>query len=97
MPSYITLVKWTEQGIKNVKDSPARLAAAGKTIEAMGGRFVGGYYTMGEYDLVVISEGPTDEAATAASLAIAGAGSTRTTTLRAFTAAEFTEIVKKLP
>ena len=97
MPSYVMLVKWTEQGIKNVKDSPARLAAAGKAIEAAGGRFTGAYYTMGEYDLIVTSEGPSDEAATAAALAISGAGNTRTTTLRAFTVAEFTEIVKKLP
>ncbi len=62
-----------------------------------GGRFVGAYYTLGEYDLVVISEGPSDEADTAATLAIAKRGNVRTTTMRAFTEAEFAEILKQIP
>ncbi len=66
MPTYVTLVKWTEQGIQKIKDLPDRLESAGKLMEAMGGKFTGTYITMGEYDMVVVSEGPSDEAATAA-------------------------------
>jgi uncharacterized protein with GYD domain len=97
MPTYVMLVKWTEQGIQKVKDLPDRLQAAGKLIESNGGKITGAYITMGEYDMVVVAEGPTDEAATASSLAIAGRGYVRTTTMRAFTPAEFAEILKKLP
>ena len=97
MPTYVTLVKWTEQGIKTIKDFSSRFEAAGKAMEAMGGKFTDTYITMGEYDMVVVSEGPSDEAATAGALAIASRGYVRTTTMRAFTPAEFAEILKKLP
>lgn len=96
MPTYVTLVKWTEQGIKSIKDVPGRLEAAGKIIEAMGGKFTDTYITMGEYDMVVVSEGPNDEAVTAGTLGIASRGYVRTVTMRAFTPAEFAEILKKL-
>lgn len=97
MPTYVTLFKWTEQGIKDVKGARARIEASKKAVQAMGGKILSVYITMGEYDLVAISEGPSDEVAAAAALAIAGRGTVRTTTYRAFTPDEFTEIVKKLP
>jgi len=96
MPTYVTLIKWTEQGMKAVKDALTRLEAAEKAAAAGGGKFVGAYVTMGDYDLVVIAEGPSDEDAAAANLAIASQGNVRTTTMRAFTKAEFAEILKKL-
>jgi uncharacterized protein with GYD domain len=97
MPTYVTLVKWTQEGIQNIKGLPDRFQAAGKLIEAHGGKITGAYITMGEYDMVVVSEGPTDEDASACSLAIAAGGHVRTTTMRAFTAPEFAGILKKLP
>ena len=97
MPTYVTLVKWTEQGIQKIKDLPDRLEAAGKIMEAMGGKFTGMYITTGEYDMVVVAEGPSDEAASAALLAIASRGFVRTVTMRAFTPVEFAGILKKLP
>jgi uncharacterized protein with GYD domain len=97
MPTYISLYKWTEQGVKNVKDAPARIAAAMKSAEAMGGKTIAIYVVMGEYDLVGIAEFPGDEAAVAYSLALSSLGNVRTTSLKAFTPAEFAEIVKKLP
>jgi uncharacterized protein with GYD domain len=97
MPTYVTLYKWTEQGIKNVKQAPARIETAVKTVEASGGKVLGLYITMGEYDLVTVSESPNDETVAAFLLAQGAQGNVRSTTLRAFTKEQFAEIVKKLP
>lgn len=97
MPTYVTLYKWTDQGIKNVKQAPERMKAAVKNSEAMGGKILGLYVTLGEYDLVAVSEWPSEEAAMAMNLTQSAQGNVRTTTLKAFTPAEFGEIVKKLP
>ena len=97
MPIYITLYNWTEQGIKNVKESPARIQSNIKAAEAAGGKVLGVYLTMGQYDLVAISEAPNDEAVSASLLAQGMLGNVRSTTLKAFTVDQFAEIVKKLP
>jgi len=97
MPTYITLYEWTEQGVKDIKGAPARIEAAIKAAEGMGGRVLGIYIVMGEYDLVAVSEAPSDEVAATVSLALSSLGNVRTTTLRAFTKVEFAEIVRKLP
>ncbi len=97
MPTYITLANWTDQGIRNVKESPQRLEGAKKAVEAAGGKWLGFYMTMGRYDMVVIIEAPSDEAATTALLAIGSGGSVRTETMRAYPEAEYRNIVAKLP
>ena len=96
MPTYVTLFKWTEQGVKDVKNGPARFQASRKLIESMGGKMLGLYVTMGEYDVVAVTEGPSDEVASAVALSIASKGNVTTTTMRAFTESEFSEIVKKI-
>jgi uncharacterized protein with GYD domain len=96
MPVYVTLFKWTDQGIKDVKNAPARFEAAKKLTEAMGGKVLGTYVTMGEYDIVAVSEGPSDEMASSVALSIAAKGNATTTTMRAFTESEFAAIVKKV-
>ena len=97
MPMYIGLYKLTDQGIKNIKDAPQRMEKAIKALEAMGGKVVGIYSVMGEYDYVGIGEMPNDEAALTLALAMGSEGNVRTTTMKAFTQEEFAEIVKKLP
>jgi uncharacterized protein with GYD domain len=97
MPTYVTLFKWTEQGVKDVKSAPARFEASKKLTESMGGKVLGLYVTMGDYDIVAVTEGPSDEVASATALSIASKGNARTTTMRAFTESEFSEIVKKIP
>lgn len=97
MPTYIGLFKLTEQGIKNIKDAPSRIEEGIKGVEAMGGKVLGFYTVMGEYDYVSISEFPNDEAAMVALLALCEQGYIRTTSLKAFTPDEFGEIVSKLP
>jgi uncharacterized protein with GYD domain len=97
MPLYLTLYKFTDQGIRNVKDSPTRLDAAIKAAEAVGIKVLGAYYTLGEYDLVVVSEATNEEVAVAHTLAVNSLGNVTSVTMRAFTPAEFAEIVKKIP
>jgi uncharacterized protein with GYD domain len=96
MPTYVTLYKWTEQGVKDVKKAPARFEAARKLTESMGGKLLGLYVTMGDYDIVAVTEGPSDEVASAVALSIASKGNAKTTTMRAFTESEFSQIVKKI-
>jgi uncharacterized protein with GYD domain len=97
MPIYISLHKYTDQGIKDVKGTPERIEKAFKGAEAMGFKIIGYYVVMGEYDAVAIVEGPSDEAVMSLSLMIGSAGNIRTTTLKAFSKDEFIEIIKKLP
>jgi len=97
MPTYVTLYKWTEQGVKDVKGAPARIEAAIKAAEGMGAKVLGIYIVLGEYDLVAVSEAATDEVAATVNLALSSLGNVRTTTLRAFTPQEFAKMVKKLP
>lgn len=97
MATYVTLMKLTEQGIRDVKNFPQRLEAGKKGVEAMGGKIVGFYAVLGEYDYVTIAEMPSDEAGMAYIMTLGALGNVRTTTLKAFTEQEFAEIVKKMP
>ncbi|MGO9781518.1 MAG: GYD domain-containing protein [Streptosporangiaceae bacterium] len=95
MPAYVSLVKWTDQGIKNFKDSPSRAADFTKLVEGLGGRVRELLWTTGEYDLISVMELPDDEAAAVAGLRVGSAGSIRTTTMRAFNADEMGSIIAK--
>ena len=97
MPTYITLVSWTQKGIENVKESPNRLDAAKKMFQAMGGELQQFYLVLGQYDMVVVNEFPDDESATRAGLTLGSAGSVRTETCRAFTEDEYRKIIGSLP
>ena len=95
MPTYISLVNFTDQGIRNFKDTPKRAQAFKDMVEQMGGKLIGIYYTMGAYDAVVITEAPDDETATAAALKGSSLGNVRTTTLRGFDLEEIEKIIQK--
>jgi len=97
MPIWVSLVNVTDQGIRDIKRGPERLEVAAKRIEEMGGKLLGFYLTMGEYDYVTIVEGPSDEVAMTFLLGMGAAGNLRTKTLKAFTLGEFKEMVKALP
>jgi len=93
MPTYITLMRWTSQGAKTVKESPSRLDAARKAFQAAGLILKDFYMVTGRYDMVVISEAPDDIALAKATLSIASHGNVQTETLRAFTEKEYRSIV----
>jgi uncharacterized protein with GYD domain len=97
MPTYISLMKFTDQGIKDIKQAPERIEKAFKGLEAMGGKIVELYSTLGEYDYVVIAEGPSDEVAMAFLLGLGATGNVRTTTFKALKREDFVKLVKQLP
>ncbi len=96
MATFIGLVNLTDQGIRNVKDSPDRYEAFKAMAEKAGVTVKGVYYTIGRYDMVLIMEG-SDEAAVTALLKVASLGNVRTETLRGFSLEEMRKIVGKLP
>ena len=97
MPTYIILINFTDQGIRNVKESPKRLDAAKKLLKSMGGEFKQFYLTMGAYDLATIVEAPNDEAIAKFALVVGSLGNIRTTTLKAFPEDEYRKIIAALP
>ena len=92
---YIMLLRWTEQGIRNSKDTTRRADAAKREAERIGGKLTV-YWTFGEYDMVCILETPNDEAAMEFGLKVGSLGNVRTATLRAFTEEEMAKITNKL-
>ena len=97
MPTYLSLVNFTQQGIQNIKESPARLDAAKKAFKTMGGELKHFYLTLGRYDVVLIGEHPNDETAARAALALGSMGNVRSETFRAFTEEEYRKLIKSLP
>ena len=96
MSHYILLINWTEQGISKIKESPDRFSYFKASVEKAGGKLIGGYYTFGEYDMVIIIEAPNDETVMSLLLKVGPAGNAGTKTLKAFTAEEGMKIIKDL-
>jgi uncharacterized protein with GYD domain len=97
MPTYIALLKWTPQGLQNIKQSPNRLEAARKGFESFGVQMKNFYMVTGQYDMVAIIEAPDDLALAKAILNSASQGSIRSETVRAFTEDEYRQIIAGLP
>lgn len=98
MAIYIMFFGFTQQGILNIKDSPARVQAAKETCQAMGAK-VKEFYAimgMGQYDTMFILEAPNDEAVAKIALALGSQGSVHTNSLRAFTEDEFKKMIDAL-
>jgi len=96
MARYIMLVNWTDQGIRSVKDSPKRLDAARNAAKGVGAEIRDFYMTMGDHDLVLVVDAPTDEAMAKFALVQGGAGNVRTKTLKAFSETEYRAIIGSL-
>ena len=96
MPTYVSLIKWTEQGIKDVKTTVDRGEQSRQAIEAAGGKLTGVWWTQGSYDLVAVGEWPDEDSAMAFLLRLGMAGNARTETLRAFSADDMRRILAKL-
>jgi len=97
MPTYISLIRWTQKGIENIKEGPDRLEAAKKAFQEAGGELKEFYLVTGQYDAVVIGEFPNDETVAKVALATGSQGNIRTETLRAFTEDEYRRIITGLP
>ena len=95
MATYVVLMNWTEQGIKDFKDSPGRADAGREEMAKLGVQMKDIYWTVGPYDVVLLCESPDEESMTAALLRLGSAGNVRTTTLRAFTRPEFDRLAER--
>jgi len=94
MGTYIALLDYTDQGIRNIEDSPFRADQFNQQAERAGGRVVAQYWTIGSHDGVLILEAPSDEAAASLLLSLGASGNVRSTTLRAYEWAEAKELIK---
>lgn len=94
MPMFITLGNFTDQGIRSYQDSPKRVKAFKDLAESMGGKVHSVFWTLGQYDLVLIVEAPDDQMAAALAMKTASLGNVRTLTMPAFGVEEIEKIIK---
>lgn len=96
MPYFVTLIRYTQQGIARIKETPTQLDVVKKAAGKAGGTIHAWYLTMGRYDAVSISEFPDDEAAAKFTLSDVAHGNVTTETLRAFTEDEYRKLIRGL-
>ncbi len=96
MPTYIVLGSFTDQGLRNIKDSPKRAEAVAAMAKKAGAALKETYWTLGQYDFIAVFEAPDDVSMTALGLNIGKLGNVRTETLRAFSGAELKSILGKV-
>ncbi len=96
MATFVILVNFTDQGIRNIRESPDRHDAIEALAESLGVKVADCYYTVGQYDMVVTVEGE-DEAAVTTLLKVGSGGNVRTQTMRAFSVDEMREIIGNMP
>jgi uncharacterized protein with GYD domain len=96
MPTYVSLLNFTDQGIRTVGDTVERVDRATELAEKHGARLVQSYWTVGPYDLVVVLEAQDDESLTAFLLETGSLGNVRSTTLRAYNREEISGILQRL-
>ena len=97
MPTYISLVQFTDKGIQAARQTTQRVADWTAKVQSMGVNVKKMYWTLGQYDQVCIFEAPDDETAASVLLAADLLGNIRTQTLRAFTTSEMEKILAKVP
>jgi len=97
MATYISLLRFTPQGMKNIKQAPDRLDAAKKAYKAAGAEIKAFYLTMGQHDAVAVFEAPDDETTAKITLSIGTLGNVQTETFRAFPESDYRKIVSALP
>ena len=97
MPTYIAMLKWTTQGVQNIKQSPSRLDAARKDFEAAGARMKDFYMVTGQYDMIAVVDAPDDVALAKAILGLTSQGKVTSETCRAFTEQEYRRLIEGLP
>jgi uncharacterized protein with GYD domain len=95
MATYVSLINWTEQGIKNFRDTTQRAQDFSRLVESAGGKVRELLWTVGEYDIVCVAEFPDEEAGVAALLQVGSAGNIRSNTMRAFNAEEMAGIIRR--
>jgi len=96
MAKYVSLLQFTDQGIRNVRDSIKRAAAATAEAEKMGAKVTDAFWTMGAYDVVLLLDAPDDETISAFFLKVGSLGNVKSQTMRAFRREEMESILAKI-
>src|SRR5688572_11326929 len=96
MPTYIVLGTFTDQGVRNVKDTTKRAEAVKQAARKLGATVKDVYWTLGQYDVATVIDAPDEAAITALGLTIGASGNVRTQTLRAFSAEEISQILNRV-
>ena len=96
MPTYVTLLKYTQQGAAKVKESPSRLDAGREAFKKIGVEIKDTYLLMGRYDLLCVIEGPNDESVAKALLTLGSQGNVQTETMKAWKEDEFRKIADSI-
>ena len=95
MPTYVSLINWTDQGIKNFRDTVHRAEDFRGLVQGSGGQVRQILWTLGEYDVVGVVDFPDDETATGTLLQLGALGNVRTKTMKAFDAEQMTAIIQR--
>jgi uncharacterized protein with GYD domain len=96
MANYVCLLQFTDQGIRNIKDTTKRAEAATAEAEKMGAKITQAFWTMGAYDVILVLEAPDDETASAFAAKLGSLGNVKTQTMRAFGRQEIENILAKI-
>ena len=96
MPVYISLINLTDQGARNIKDDPKRVREAAHIAEREGCKLLAEWWTMGQYDAVMITEAPDDATINRFLLGAGRQGNIRTMTMRGFTPEEIAQVIERL-
>jgi uncharacterized protein with GYD domain len=96
MATYVSLLQFTDQGIRSVKDTTKRAVAAAAEAEKIGAKITQALWTMGAYDLVLLIDAPDDETISALSLKLASLGNVKSQTMRAFRSEEMESVLAKI-
>lgn len=97
MRTYVQLINFTQQGVKDAEKGSERLDQAKELMESLGGEMTAFYLTMGQYDAVVIAEFPDDETITRGTFRYLQEGTIETETMRAFNEDEYRNLIENLP
>jgi uncharacterized protein with GYD domain len=96
MPTYVSLINFTQQGIQSIKELPARVEKGREDMRKQGIEMKSWHLTMGQYDIVAVIEAPSDEAAATFALSLGAMGNARTQTMRAFSLEDLGRMVQKI-
>ena len=97
MPSYVLLLNYTDEGMRNIKYLPQHISAFRQAVEAAGGQVPSIYLTLGQYDLVATIEAPSDQACVSMALGLCSLGNMRSTTLKAFDEEDVVAVAEDIP
>ena len=96
MPTYVTLLTLTDRAIKDIRSAPKRIDEAVKRLEKLGGKLLGFYATLGDFDYVIVSHAPNDKIALTFLLGLGQTADLRTKTLKAYSRDQYESIIKEL-